>query len=387
MSEPTRAILIYAASEPGSPQFSADLLWRTGFQAPDPVLYLECNGAKVLIVSQLEFGRATEEARVDTVLLFDALFDEAGERTMRAAVNVLIKRHGISEFTVPASFPFALGKKLETLVPLVPVQGSLFPERSIKTDLELTFITQAAEAVRDTLEEVRVLLGKATIVGDHIMHDGALLTSEILREYIDAHLYTLGYSARGTIVSSGYHAALPHSVGTGPLLAHQPIVMDIFPYSRSSHYFADITRTFIKGTPSGAVIHCYEAVRKAQTVCIAALKAGVDAADLQQLANKVFAEEGYLTGESGSVIEGFIHSLGHGVGLELHEDPHVGASSSILPMGTVITIEPGLYYPQGIPAHNLPPIGIRLEDMLVVTETGSRPIVEIPTDLGWACIP
>ncbi len=380
------SLLIYASSEPGTPQFSADLLWRTQFRAPDPVLYLEHNDKKILIVSSLEFSRAEEEARADEVLLLDNLFKEAGERTMRAVLALLVKRYGMTELNVPASLPFAFGRKLEEIVPLVPVHDSLFPQREIKTQAEIVEMTKAAEAVRVVIEDVRALLKESVIDGERIMYTNQVLTSEFLREYIDRRLYELGCSAHGTIVSSGYYAALPHSVGTGPLLAYQPIVMDIFPYIRSSYYYADITRTLFKGQPSPAVAEFYEAVRKAQQACIEALRAGVDAVSLQELALTTLTNAGYATSEAGGTVEGFIHSLGHGVGLELHETPHVGLHSSILPAGTVVTIEPGLYYPKGIPEKGLPPIGVRLEDMLVVTEGGSRQIVEIPTDLGWACI-
>ncbi|NLA39144.1 MAG: M24 family metallopeptidase, partial [Methanomicrobiales archaeon] len=122
-------------------------------------------------------------------------------------------------------------------------------------------------------------------------------------------------------------------------------------------YHADMTRTVVKGEPSPAIREMYEAVRDAKALSASRVRAGVPGADLYQAVVDLFHDRGY---ESGT--QGFIHSLGHGVGLEVHEEPSLGPGGGALAAGNVITIEPGLYYPGTG--------GVRLEDMGAVTETG-----------------
>jgi Xaa-Pro aminopeptidase len=160
-----------------------------------------------------------------------------------------------------------------------------------------------------------------------------------------------------TIVSCGRDAALPHLQGSGPLLAGEPVVLDIFPQDENSGYYADMTRTVCCGEPSTEVQEMYHAVLSAREIAFGAIHAGVSGADVHNLVVDHFRSLGY-----GSEREGFVHNLGHGVGLEVHESPTLGQSGTALPEGSVITVEPGLYYRElG---------GVRVEDMGVVTGEG-----------------
>ena len=151
---------------------------------------------------------------------------------------------------------------------------------------------------------------------------------------------------------------MPHARGTGPLYANQPIVMDVFPRSELTGYFADMTRTVSKGAPSDEIIRMYDAVQKAKELAASMIHPGITGAEVYTAVVEFFQAEGYETAGS----SGFTHSLGHGVGLEIHEAPSLSPSGSELKVGQVITLEPGLYY-QGIG-------GVRLEDMGVVTRDG-----------------
>jgi Xaa-Pro aminopeptidase len=172
------------------------------------------------------------------------------------------------------------------------------------------------------------------------------------------------------IVAGGDQGVDPHERGQGPLFARQPIVLDIFPRSRVSGYWGDITRTVIRGPATPGQLRQYQTVLRAQTRALAAVKPGVTGAAIHALVCEEFAKAGYKTESVGGLPRGFIHSTGHGVGLEIHEAPSVSPAGTALEPGHVITIEPGLYYP-GVG-------GVRIEDTVVVTETGSSLLARCP---------
>jgi Xaa-Pro aminopeptidase len=170
-------------------------------------------------------------------------------------------------------------------------------------------------------------------------------------------------------------------IGTGPLHAGEAIVMDIFPQHKTTRYYADMTRTVSKGEPPAEIKKLYEITRRAQDAGIKALRPGVTGREVHEIVEDIIWEAGYDTlrpGQqrpgNGGEPRGFIHGTGHGVGLEIHEQPNVGRSGTTpLAPGDVVTIEPGIYLPElG---------GVRLEDMLVITETGSRDLTRAPRQL------
>ena len=187
--------------------------------------------------------------------------------------------------------------------------------------------------------------------------DGKPLTAEQVKYTMHSLLLKHGCSAVDTIVSCGEDTAIPHMTGTGPLKSDEPIVIDLFPVDERSGYYADMTRTVVKGEPSPEILAMYNALREAKQLGISKIKAGVSGADIHQTVVDFFKDLGY---ESNT--RGFVHNLGHGVGLQVHELPTVGPAGNVLAAGNVITIEPGLYYP-GIG-------GVRLEDIGTVTAHG-----------------
>ncbi|MBM4420664.1 MAG: M24 family metallopeptidase, partial [Chloroflexi bacterium] len=161
----------------------------------------------------------------------------------------------------------------------------------------------------------------------------------------------------------------------------ESIVMDIYPRSNRTRYYADMTRTVSKGEPSAEIVRMYEVVKRAQDAGIAALRPGVTGKEVHEMVEDILFAAGYDTlrpgqqhGKSDGPPRGFIHGLGHGVGLEIHEEPSVGRSGTkpLVP-GDVVTVEPGLYDPAVG--------GVRLEDMLVITETGARNLTRAPREL------
>jgi len=175
-------------------------------------------------------------------------------------------------------------------------------------------------------------------------------------------------SPEGHIVAAGTQSSEPHAVGSGTLEKDVPIIIDIYPRSKITGYFADMTRTICVGTPSSELQKMYDQVLLAQELAISMIKPGVRCLEIQQAVEDVFTKAGYITSGKGTEFafaEGFVHGVGHGVGKNVHEEPRIGRNSKdILQEGDVITIEPGLYYKHiG---------GVRLEDMVLVTSSGGE---------------
>ena len=176
--------------------------------------------------------------------------------------------------------------------------------------------------------------------------------------------------AQHTIVAPGVQAVDPHNEGSGPLRANEPIVIDVFPQHASSRYFADLTRTVVKGRASDKVRRMFEAVKAGQEIACRMIKDGVDGSTVHKAILESFDTQGFKTGEQDGRMQGFFHGTGHGVGLEIHEPPRISPRPDTLKAGMVVTVEPGLYY--------LDAGGMRIEDMVVVTPDGCRILTQAP---------
>jgi Xaa-Pro aminopeptidase len=179
------------------------------------------------------------------------------------------------------------------------------------------------------------------------------------------------------IVSHGPQTAVGHNMGSGQISPNEPIVLDLFPRDKATGCYSDMTRTYVVGEPSDEVKEWYGLVKRALETSTAGVKPGVNGRALFELVCDQFHEAGYktqLNKDPGEVLEdGFFHSLGHGVGLEVHELPSMGRSGQDLVPGDVITIEPGLYR-SGYG-------GLRLEDIVLVTDDGYEVLTDYPYDL------
>ncbi|QYJ15895.1 Xaa-Pro dipeptidase [Rubrobacter xylanophilus DSM 9941] len=382
--------------EPGSesdllviaaPEHDAAAYHLTGFLAPDPVILFRTGGRKHLAVSAMEYPRALKQARVDEVLSFDELGVEELARELRdghrayaaAAARALLER-GVNEVAVPPGLGVAYADELRARGVRLSPAGSLFARlRRRKTGEEISRIERTQRAVEEACRHALGILREAT-VGD----DGTLvwrsepLTSELLRSEIDVELLRRGCAAEGTIVAGGKQAADPHERGSGPLHAGQTIIVDVFPRDQSTRYYADMTRTFVKGEPAGELVRMHEAVLEAQRSALSMIRAGVNGRDVHRKVSEILHEAGYKTAlhdrqEGRPLTEGFMHGTGHGVGLEIHEAPRISTADQELLAGDVVTVEPGVYDPElG---------GVRIEDLVVVTERGCRNLTRFPKEL------
>lgn len=340
----------------------ADMRYLSGFLASDPYIYVfSKDGASTLIVSSMEETRARYESACSIVTRISAGLPELLKKypDPELAAAHMIRNFAGPRLLIPPSMPVGFARKLTEVAEVIIDSGTIAGIRSIKTEDEIEKIryvqkkneiaTRAAvDAIRKSEPDDRGIL----------MLEDAPLTSERVRDIIHFALRPFNCEDIDTIVSCGEASSMPHARGTGPLYANQPIVMDVFPRSELTGYFADMTRTVSKGAPSDEIVRMYDAVQKAKELAVSMIRPGVTGASVYSAVVEFFRENGYETAGS----SGFTHSLGHGVGLEIHEAPSLSPSGGELKVGHVITLEPGLYY-QGVG-------GVRLEDMGVVTSDG-----------------
>ena len=200
--------------------------------------------------------------------------------------------------------------------------------------------------------------------------NGEPVTSEWIKKLINVQLMESECVAQHTIVAGGDQACDPHNEGSGPLPANRSIIFDVFPRSAQTRYFADMSRTIVKGTPSPELKKLYQIVKDAQEEAITKIHDGADGAKIHQGICDRFDAAGYRTGVVNGRMEGYFHGTGHGVGLDIHEAPRISRTGSLLQEGHIVTVEPGLYYP-GLGA-------IRIEDMVLVTKDGCRNLTNFP---------
>ncbi|MBF0462217.1 MAG: M24 family metallopeptidase [Magnetococcales bacterium] len=367
--------LLYAASE-----HSADLLYITGFFAPDPFLFVCApDGVRHIVLSTLEIDRARRCARADRLhdwSLIQARYQQYhpdGPGGERALIAFFLQELQIEQALVPSDFPLGLADYLRTAgIAVTPVEESFWPERQCKRPEEVAAVEAALALTGEAMLVGIDLIRAARIGADGLLYQGAEpLTSEAVRGEIHAFLIRHGAVPQHTIVAGGRQGADPHEEGSGPLAAHQPIILDIFPRMASSGYWGDMTRTVCRGTPSERVQRAWEAVRGAQEVAFARIRAGVDGQVVHAAVTEHLTAAGFPTGRTAEGLqEGFFHGTGHGLGLEIHESPRIGQRGQLLAVGHLVTVEPGLYYPDMG--------GVRLEDVVLVEAEGCRNLTTTP---------
>ena len=341
-----------------------DMYYLTRFSAVDRFTILAAEKVTML-VSSIELGRAKHESSADKVVStteygIRELLKASGKPGVAytAAMIEFLRDHGMRRIGVPQRFPAGIFTTLSKEFQVSIVESPVSKWREVKSEQEIEAIRRVQRSCEKAMRLAIDTISGSEPKGDYLYTSGNPLTSEKVRSSIEISLLEDGCDAIDTIVAGGTAAANPHACGSGPLPAHSPVVIDIFPRSKSSRYFADMTRTVVRGEASPEIVDIYDAVLAAQNVGIDAVRAGVDGKEVHTRVSQVFKDSGYPVGDS----SGFIHSTGHGVGLEVHERPSLSESGEVLQAGSVVTVEPGLYYPDlG---------GVRLEDLVVVRPEG-----------------
>lgn len=362
------AKVLIASSEQDS-----DLYYATRFLAPDPIIYAEIERRKYLILNELEVDRGKSEARVDEVLCASDLLRK-NQKGFLAPLILLLKRWRIHHIQIPYNFPSLYARALESKGFRLDCSPDplFFNERMVKSDDEIAAIRATQRALEKAVRKAVDLLAEARIADGRLDLGGEVLTSERLRTEMDLELHRLGFLASHTIVASGPQACDPHCRGIGPIRPHQALVIDIFPRSIETRYFSDMTRTFVKGRPSNELTRLYNTVLDGQKLGLEAVRAGVDGSRIHEKIMSLFSRKGYSTGLRHGRMQGFFHGTGHGVGLDIHEPPRLSKAGRRLRERNVVTVEPGLYYPDiG---------GVRIEDTVVVTKTGCENLADFPKD-------
>jgi Xaa-Pro aminopeptidase len=368
----SKHILLYAASEA-----DADVLYATGFFAPDPFVFIKtAPGRRIMVMSDLEIDRARATANADRVLSMSHYTALAKKRLRKNPapgdiIAEILRDLRIRHVNVPSGFSTGVADRLRSHgIRVDAAPGSLFPERIHKSAAEVRHIVDAMRATEAGMQRAIDLLRRARVKNGWVVLNGKKLTAEDVRLAANLEIFARGSIPAHTIVAPGKHGCDPHDVGSGPIRAGEPVIIDIFPRSEKTGYFADITRTVVKGTPRPGVRELYDAVLAAQRGALRMIKPGAVASDIHGAILAVFEKRGFKTGQIDGRMQGFFHGTGHGLGLEIHEAPRIAMNDTRLDAGMVVTVEPGLYY-AGIG-------GMRIEDTVLVTRTGMRNLTRFP---------
>ena len=360
----------------GSSERCANLFYATRFRAPGSFVFLWTPNKKIMLAHNLEIDRARDQASVDQVLSYTQYEKQAKERgqerpNSNAVLLELLRDLGLTKLQVPADFPlgvadFLRGESLELVIAAEP----LFPQRKIKDAEEIKGIRRAMRAAEAGMETAIEGLRAADVRDGVLLLDGDVLTSERLRRMVHQTLMDCDSIGEHTIIAGGDQGCDPHQVGFGPLRACETIVIDIFPHDEASGYYGDLTRTVCKGLASKPMQHLYETVLGAQQLGLDHIRPGAEGRLIHKSIQRFFVDAGYETGEQDGYMQGYIHSTGHGLGLEIHEGPRIGRHGDVLESGHVVTMEPGLYY-RGLG-------GVRIEDTVVVCQGGYENLSSFP---------
>lgn len=370
----TRARLLYAASET-----DADILYATGFFAPDPFLFVQAGRRRVMVMSDLELDRARRQAHVRQVWSWAGVakrLEATGKKANPAAVvAAVLRRLGRRSVEVPRSFAVGLARELETLgIGVHAAPDPFWPERERKRPDEVRAITDALRAAEAGLEAGLAALRSCRLGRDgYLRRDRRRFTAEDLRAAVNTAIMARGCVPSHTICAPGDQAVDPHEEGHGPIRANEPVVMDIFPRSERTGYFGDLTRTVVRGRARDRLKEVYALVEEGVRLGHRRVRPGADGRAIHREIHALFESRGYRTGMKDGRMQGFFHGTGHGLGLQIHEAPSISVRPSTLRAGHVVTVEPGLYY--------LGLGGVRIEDVAHVTAGGSRNLTRAPKQL------
>jgi Xaa-Pro aminopeptidase len=364
-----------------SGQADADFTYASGFPVETGLYIRFAEGDDVLVASPLEIDRARSESKAARKLGFvEAGYVDHGEYASwpRLAARML-REKGLEEARVSPRLQAAYLEELRSAGLELEIDRDLFKaERRHKSSEEAGFIQAAQRAAEAAVTEVVRQLAQAEIKDGVLWLEERPLTSERLYARAQLLLGELGFSCPDMIVAGSPECAMPHFRGEGPIRAGAPVIIDIFPSGRGSHYYGDLTRTVVVGEVPDEIRRMHAAVLQALDAGIESIRAGVAGRDVHHAVCQVLVDRGY-----GSTTKGYEgpeggpkmnHSTGHGVGLDVHEEPSLrGANEEPLLDCDVVTVEPGLYL--------LGLGGVRIEDTGMVTSSGLANFTSITRSL------
>jgi Xaa-Pro aminopeptidase len=376
----------------GDTERSAALRHEIPIAILDAVLFAEVDGRRYVLTSWLERERVTRALPEAEILDWFALgFKDLVARGLsaveaeREVVARAVREVGIRQAIVPGDFPLGLGDGLRAAgVTLTVDDDAVEARRRAKAGAELDGIRAAQRAAEAGMGAARALLARARPApGGHLeLADGVPLLAEDVRAALRAACADHGAPCPPDVIVASVWTGGGHDPGTGPLPAGLPIQVDLWPRHEASACWADMTRTFVVGPPSAEhaplIAEQERLVRAALAQAQAAARPGVTGRELFDATCDLFESAGHRTQRtagSADDIEGFQFSLGHGVGLEVHEAPGLGlAGREPLVAGDVLALEPGLWDARiG---------GVRFEDLVLVTDDGGQALTRFPYELS-----
>jgi Xaa-Pro aminopeptidase len=374
-------LLLYGATD-RSPALRHEVPVAIG----DPLLYAATNGRRYILASRLERERLRQacpgaELIDDHELGFLELLGTGLSRdevTLELAARA-VKKIGVREAIVDFDFPLGMAERLRADgVELTVDDESFQMRRRVKAPAEMAGIRRAQHAAEAGIAAVADLLRTADAAGGMLQVGGRPLLAETVRATLRAACAAHGAPAPPDVIVASVRQGSGHDPGIGPLPAGLPIQVDVWPRDEESGCWADMTRTFVAGSaPPEEVLRQERLVLEVFDAVRAAARPGVLGRELHGLTCDIFEREGYRTQRTGpgeDEEEGFQFSLGHGVGLEVHENPSLGrAGHAPLVAGDVIAIEPGLWQRDVG--------GVRFEDLLLITDGGAETLTRYPYEL------
>jgi Xaa-Pro aminopeptidase len=350
----------------------------------DPFLYGETGDGRFTVLRSLEAARMSEVPGVEVVAEEELGADELQAEGLPAdqiQLEVALRgcrRFGIEAASIPPAFPTELADYLRAAGIELTVDRELFERRRrSKTPTQIEGIRRAQRAADAGAAAVAEILRAVEIRSGRVFYEGVPLTSERLKVAVSAAFTANGCSAEEFIVAHGPQTCVGHHMGSGEIGYGEPITVDIWPRDGETACYTDMTRTFVVGPVDDELREYHRLCKLALERAVGSIRPGVRGSDVHRIAAEVFEEAGQptlLSKQPGTVLlDGFFHSLGHGVGLEVHEPPRLGPSGEELVAGDVVAVEPGCYR-QGFG-------GVRLEDIVLVTEDGAEVLTDYPYEL------
>ncbi|HEY4096237.1 MAG TPA: M24 family metallopeptidase [Baekduia sp.] len=380
MEQGAAAILMYADTIR-----SADMRNAIPHAVHDPFLYIERGQERFTVVRSLEIARMSEVPGMQALAPEEFGFDElvaSGIAPEEATLEVALRaceRLGVRRAVVPPAFPLQLADRLRAGGVELEADGPLFEaRRRVKSAPQLDGIRRAQTAAEAGVAAVAAALHAADVVDGGLVLDGEPLTCERLKHAVQLAYLRNGCGGDDNIVAHGAQTCIGHHSGSGQVREGEPVTVDLCPRDSGSGCYTDITRTFVKGEIDDELALYHRIVKESIDAVHAAIRPGLAVRELHRISCEPIEAAGRptrLTKKPGEVLmEGFFHSLGHGVGLEIHESPHLDQTEDVLVAGDVIAVEPGCYR-QGFG-------GVRLEDLVLVTEDGGELLTDYPYSLS-----
>ncbi|MFG0292020.1 MAG: M24 family metallopeptidase [Phycisphaerales bacterium JB050] len=381
----------------GIPATNRSLYHRIHFLAGDPAATIDLPAdhpslpGRTLIIRDIEMDRARAHAKAARVVCpadytpDDGLSGDREIATAQATAEFL-RRAGATRVVSDRSLPLVFAEMIKRAGLALECDLDLgVLDRRAKDAQEIELLREAQAVTEGAMRMACEMVAHAEAGPDGILtHEGEPLTAERVMSAIDIWLLERAYANPGSIVAPGPIGADCHERGHGPIRTGQPVIIDIFPQNKHTLYNGDCTRVVVHGQVPEELARMHDTVVRAKKAAIAATRAGVTGESVHRAAIEVITAAGYHTGLPEQHAEAgkdpsfcsMVHGTGHGIGLDVHEPPLLDMKGPELVVGDALTIEPGLYCAAiG---------GVRIEDMVVVTESGCENLNTLPEGLDWA---